>query len=125
MTALQPLTDAQVKNRLEAYNAGGSLERDIRGLWDSASDIIRDCAREHFGDAAAGVVERHYTARSTPPGSRMSPTIGQRLYPRAAVGPGLYRQRDQLISDIIAKLFEKFADDQAMLCDAASPRCSG
>ena len=30
MTALQPLTDTQVQNRLDAYNPGGALERDIR-----------------------------------------------------------------------------------------------
>ena len=45
MTALQPLTDAQVNNRLEADNAGGSLERDIRARWSHAGDIIESgCA---------------------------------------------------------------------------------
>ena len=40
MTELQPLTEDQVKNRLEAYNKGGALERDIRTLWSHAGEII-------------------------------------------------------------------------------------
>ena len=33
---LQRLTDGQVNARLQAYNADGALERDVRGLWQDA-----------------------------------------------------------------------------------------
>ena len=117
MTALQPLTDSQVKNRLEAYNAGGSLERDIRALWDDAGDIIRDCARAHFGDAAVAVVERHYTSKVDAAWIQNVADFGQRLYREKQSVPAYIATRDKLISDIIARLFDKFAGDQARLCE--------
>ena len=39
---LKRLTDEQVSARLKAYNPGGSLERDIRYLWENAGEIIDD-----------------------------------------------------------------------------------
>jgi methyl-accepting chemotaxis protein len=116
MTALQPLTDTQVQNRLHAYNPGGTLERDIRGLWDDASDIIRDCARSHFGEPAVAVVERHYTAKLDATWVQNVADFGQRLFSEKQSVPEYIATRDKLISDIIARLFEKFAGDQAKLC---------
>ena len=84
MTALQPLTDVQVKNRLNAYNADGALERDVRGLWDAASDIISECAATHFGEAAGAAVERHYTSRVDAAGCRMSPTSASAFIARSS-----------------------------------------
>src|SRR5688572_6054014 len=117
MTALQPLTETQVKNRLKAYNAGGSLERDIHSLWESASDIIRDCAREHFGEPSVAVVERHYTSILNAAWVQNVADFGQRLFREQQSVPEYIAPRDKLISDIIARLFDKFADDQARLCD--------
>jgi methyl-accepting chemotaxis protein len=116
MTALQPLTEAQVQNRLVAYNPDGALERDLHGLWDDANDIIRDCARAHFGDAAVAVVERHYTAKVDVVWIQNVADFGQRLYREKQSVPQYIATRDKLISDIIARLFEKFAGDQVRLC---------
>jgi len=116
MTALQPLTEAQVHNRLEAYNQGGALDRDVCALWDSASDIIRDCASIHFGDQAVAVVERHYTSKVDAAWIQNVADFGQRLYREKQSVPAYIAQRDKLTSDIIARLFAKFADDQAKLC---------
>ena len=116
MTALQPLTDRQVTNRLEAYNKGGALERDIRALWDDASDVIRDCARAHFGEPAVAVVERHYTSTVDAKWIQNVADFGQRLFSEKQSVPDYIAQRDKLISDIISKLFDKFADDQPRLC---------
>ena len=55
MTALQPLTDRQVQNRLETYNQGGALERDIRALWHAAGPIIESEVRDQFGDDAGQI----------------------------------------------------------------------
>jgi methyl-accepting chemotaxis protein len=117
MTALQPLTDKQVNSRLDAYNAGGTLERDIRGLWEDASDILRDCARTHFGEPAVAVVERHYTSKIDAKWVQNVADFGQRLFSEKQSVPAYIAQRDRLISDIIAKLFEKLADDPARLCE--------
>src|SRR5687767_1717936 len=120
MTALQPLTETQVKNRLKAYNPGGSLDRDIRILWEAASDIIRDCARTHFGEPAVAVVERHYTSKVDATWVQNVAEFGQRLYREQQSVPDYIASRDKLISDIIARLFAKFADDQAKLCTLVS-----
>jgi methyl-accepting chemotaxis protein len=116
MTELQPLTDTQVQNRLVAYNPDGALERDLRGLWDDASEIIRECARAHFGDPAVAVVERHYTAKVDAAWVQNVADFGQRLYREKQSVPQYIATRDKLISDIIERLFEKFAGDQSRLC---------
>ena len=115
MTALQPLTETQVKNRLKAYNKGGSLERDIRGLWADASDIIRDCALTHFGEPAVAVVERHYTSKIDAIWVQNVAEFGQRLFREEQSVPEYIASRDKLISDIISRLFDKFADDREKL----------
>src|SRR5262245_30225754 len=116
MTALQPLTETQVQNRLHVYNPGGTLESDIRGLWEDAGDIIRDCAREHFGEPAVAVVERHYTSKVDATWVQNVADFGQRLYREKQSVPKYIANRDKLISDIIARLFEKLAGDQTRLC---------
>ena len=116
MTALQPLTETQVQNRLDAYNSGGSLERDIQALWEDAGDIIRDCARTHFGEAAVAGVERHYTTKVDAAWIQNVADFGQRLYREKQSVPQYIAVRDKLITDIIAGLFERFATDHALLC---------
>ncbi len=116
MTALQPLTDTQVQNRLVAYNPDGALERDLHGLWEDASDIIRDCARANFGDPAVAAVERHYTAKVDAAWIQNVADFGKRLYSEKQSVPQYIASRDKLISGIIAGLFEKFAGDQPKLC---------
>ena len=61
MTTLQPLTDTQVQNRLDTYNDGGALERDIRALWVHAGEIIEGLVRAIYDDEAAARVRIHYT----------------------------------------------------------------
>ena len=58
---------------------------------------------------------RHYTSRVDAVRVQNVADFGQRLYREQSV-PEYIASRDKLISDIIAKLFEKFADDQAELC---------
>ena len=52
---LQRLTDEQVSARLAAYNAGGSLEGDIKFLKEAALDIF---AEEIVAEFGAGRTER-------------------------------------------------------------------
>ena len=60
---MQQLTDEQVRNRLAAYNPGGSLERDMRQLWDDAGDIIEAEVRAQFGAEASAKAEAQYTGK--------------------------------------------------------------
>ncbi|QDP19271.1 methyl-accepting chemotaxis protein [Sphingomonas xanthus] len=117
MTALQPLTETQVQNRLTAYNPGGSLDRDLTTLWGAAADIIRDCARAHFGESTLAVVERHYTSNVDERWVQNVADFGKRLYEEKQSVPDYVASRDKLISAIIAGLFDRFGGEQAKLCE--------
>src|SRR5688500_17193202 len=109
MTASQPLTDAQVNNRLEAYNAGGALERDIRDLWTHAGAIIESEVRDRFGDEAAANTRHHYTSPVNSEWIQSIAEYGRRIYREKNSVPAYIAKRDQLISAIIARLFGDFA----------------
>src|SRR4030095_7011718 len=134
MTALQPLTDTQVENRLDAYNPGGALERDIRALWEAAGGIIgaavaeqvrEEGAREtieadvaeQLGDEAAARTRTHYTARVDAGWIQDVAEFGRRLFAEQSSVPTYIAQRDQLISRIIARTFERFAAEPDRLLD--------
>ena len=117
MTALQPLTDTQVQNRLDAYNPGGALERDIRALWEAAGDIIEAEVAEQFGDEAAASTRTHYASRVDAGWIQDVADHGRRIYSEKSSVPTYIAQRDQLISRIIARLFERFAAEPDRLLD--------
>src|SRR4029453_15527266 len=124
MTALQPLTDQQVQNRLDAYNPGGALERDIRALWEAAGDIIEAEVAEQFGDEAAARTRTSYPARVDAGWIQDAAEFGRRLFAEKSSVPTYIAQRDQLISRIIARMFERFAaePDRLLDCTLAFPR---
>jgi methyl-accepting chemotaxis protein len=115
MTALQPLTDSQVQNRLEAYNAGGSLERDIRGLWDQAGEIIESEVRTRFGDEAAAKTRLHYTTPVDAAWIQSVAEYGRRIYREKTSVPAYIAKRDELITAMIDRLFEQFAAEPETL----------
>jgi methyl-accepting chemotaxis protein len=124
MTALQPLTDQQVQNRLDAYNPGGALERDIRALWDAAGDIIEAEVAEQFGDDAASRVRTHYTSRVDADWIQSVAEYGRRLFAEKSSVPAYIASRDQLISRILGRMFERFAaePDRLLECTLAFQR---
>jgi len=115
MTALQPLTDSQVQNRLEAYNAGGALERDIRALWTHAGEIIESEVRERFGDEAAAKARIHYTTPVDADWIQAIAEYGRRIYREKTSVPAYIAKRDELISAMIARFFEQFAAEPEAL----------
>ncbi len=119
MTASQPLTDDQVNNRLEAYNKGGALERDIRALWTHAGEIIESEVRGQFGDEAAAKTRHHYTSPVNSEWIQSVAEYGRRLYRDKSSVPAYIVTRDQLISAIIGRLFENFAAEPETLLGIA------
>ena len=115
MTALQPLTDVQVKNRLNAYNKGGSLERDIRALWEHGGEIIETQVRAMYDDEAAARVRAHYNSPVDENWVQSIAEYGRRIYSEKMSVPAYIAKRDKLAGGIIAGLFDKFADDAATL----------
>src|SRR6185369_9969758 len=115
MTALQPLTDAQVNNRLDVYNEGGALERDIRALWDAAGEIIEGEVLAQYDDEAAKRVRAHYTSPVDGAWIQSVAEYGRRIYHNKTSVPAYIAKRDKLISAIIGKFFDKFAEDPEAL----------
>ena len=117
MTALQPLTDTQVTNRLDAYNADGKLERDIRALWEDAGDIIEGEVRDQFGDEAAATVRSRYTTRVDSAWIQAVAESGRRIYQEKISVPAYIAERDKLVGRVIGRLFERFAAEPDRLLD--------
>jgi methyl-accepting chemotaxis protein len=115
MTALQPLTDKQVQHRLETYNAGGLLEGDIRGLWDRAGEIIEAEVRGQFGDDAAAKARTHYTRPVDAEWIQSVAEYGRRIYREKTSVPAYITKRDELITAIIDRLFERLATEPEAL----------
>jgi methyl-accepting chemotaxis protein len=120
MTVLQPLTDTQVNNRLQAYNAGGTLDRDIRELWTHAGEIIESEVRAQFGDDAAAKARVHYTTPVDADWVQQTAEYGRRLYEEKSSVPAYIAKRDQLISAIIRRMFESFADHPETLRESVT-----
>ena len=111
MTALQPLTDIQVTNRLDAYNAGGKLERDIRALWEDAGDLIEAEVRDQFGDEAAATVRNRYTMRVDAAWIQAVAESAMRgVVSRSQLSPILNRDRG-LISQEVKDLVQQTLDE--------------
>ena len=120
MTSLQPLTDRQVQNRLDTYNQGGALERDIRALWHAAGPIIESEVRDQFGEEAADKVRLHYTTPVNAMWVQSVAEYGRRLYAEKSSVPAYIARRDQLISAIIGRMFESFVEDRQGLCECVT-----
>jgi methyl-accepting chemotaxis protein len=107
---LQRLTDEQVNARLAAYNPDGSLQRDLHRLWDEAGDIIESEVSAQFGPEAAVKVHAHYTGKLDSGWVQDVAEYGRRIYRERTSVPAYIAARDQLITRIIARMFERFAD---------------
>jgi methyl-accepting chemotaxis protein len=112
---LQRLTDEQVHARLAAYNPDGSLQRDLHALWDDAGDIIESEIGAQFGPEAAKRVHDHYTGKVDAAWIQAVAEYGRRIYREKTSVPAYIAARDQLITRIIAQLFERFADQPETL----------
>ena len=112
---LQRLTDQQVSERLKAYNPGGSLERDIRYLWEQAGEIIDGETRGQFGAEAANKLNGHYTGKVDFDWVQNIAEEGRRIFSGKTSVPTYIAARDQLISRITDRLFDKYASDAATL----------
>src|SRR4051812_41491841 len=104
---LQQLTEKQVSARLEAYNPDGSLERDIHGLWQDAGDIIDAEVRTLFGNEAAERIHVHYSGKVDSTWIQNVAEYGRRIYHEKTSVPAYIAARDQLMSRIIGRMFER------------------
>ncbi|HEX8840994.1 MAG TPA: methyl-accepting chemotaxis protein, partial [Sphingomicrobium sp.] len=121
---LQRLTDEQVSARLAAYNPKGSLERDIRYLWEEAGEIIEEEFHAKFGPDAASRIKAECTGAVNAGWVQDVAEHGRRIYRDQSPVPAYIAARDELITRIIGRMFERFADqpETLRLCVSAFQR---
>ena len=121
---LQQLTDEQVSSRLAAYNPKGSLERDVRHLWEEAGEIIEEEFHAKFGAEAAARIKVECTGAVNAAWVQDVAEHGRRIYRDRSSVPSYIAARDELITRIIGRMFERFAEqpETLRLCVSAFQR---
>jgi methyl-accepting chemotaxis protein len=84
---LQKLTDAQVANRLRAYNPDGGFERELAWLWAEAGDLIESAVLASGGEAAAKRTRESFTRPVDPHWVHAVASLGFDIYTRGSSVP--------------------------------------
>jgi methyl-accepting chemotaxis protein len=112
---LERLTDEQVTARLAAYNPGGSLDRDVALLRDNAADLVAAEVLAEFGEERAVRYGKIYEGKVNAAWIQGIAEYGRAIYAEKTSVPVYIAARTQTASRIVAKLCERFADDQEKL----------
>jgi methyl-accepting chemotaxis protein len=112
---LQRLTDDQVSARLVAYNADGSLDRDIALLREKAGDLVESAVRDQFGKESAERVKAHYSSKVDASWVQSVAEYGRRIFQEKTSIPTYVAARERLKSAVVAGMFDRFADDRETL----------
>src|SRR5579884_3525367 len=108
---LQRLSDEQINARLAAYNADGSLQRDMQLLRDNAADIIASEVLAAFGAERA---KRYAEVHSGTADARWIQGVaeyGRQIYHEGTPVPAYITARTKVAGSIMAKLVDRFSDD--------------
>ena len=112
---MQPLSDEQVQNRLTAYNADGSLDRNLATVKQHAADIIAEEAVATFGEESAQLVLLRYDSKVDANWIGQVAEFGRRLYADKIPVPKFLETRHQFTANVISRMFERFSADQETL----------
>jgi methyl-accepting chemotaxis protein len=112
---LQRLTDDEVSARLVAYNADGSLDRDIALLREKAGDLIESEVRDQFGKESAERIKAHYGSKVDANWVQSVAEYGRRIYQERTSIPQYIAARDRLKAAVVSGMFDRFADDSHTL----------
>ena len=121
---LQRLTDEQVKARLVAYNADGSLDRDAQLLRDNCADIIVAEIVTQFGPERAARYAESHSGKVDAAWIQNNAEYGREIYRDRTSVPDYIAARMQTASRIASKMVEKFEGDPELMqsCVAAFVR---
>ena len=115
---LQRLSDEQVNARVRAYNGDGSLERDLKALWDECGDLIEAEVRDGFSADAADALEAHFTGKVDSRWIQAVAKQGRRIFRDNVSVPDLLVARDQVNARVVAAVGERFGDDRKRFAQA-------
>jgi len=117
---LQRLTDQQVSARLSAYNAGGSLDRDIALLRDNAADLIAAEVLASFGEERAARYAKIYEGNVDAAWVQRVAEYGRMIYAEKLSVPTYMTERSEVAARIIGNMCTRFADDTGKLAECVS-----
>jgi methyl-accepting chemotaxis protein len=112
---LQRLTDEQVNARLSAYNGDGSLDRDVAMLRDNVTDIISAEIVAQFGRERAERFAANYAAKVDANWIQAVADYGRQIFAERISVPAYIAARTQAAGRIVARIAERYADDQDKL----------
>jgi methyl-accepting chemotaxis protein len=112
---LQWLTDEQVSARLAAYNGDGALDRDVKLLRESVSDIITTEIVAQFGKERAERLAANHSADVDSKWIQAVADFGRQIYAEKIQVPSYIAARTQAAGRIIARIIERYSDDSEKL----------
>jgi methyl-accepting chemotaxis protein len=115
-TLLQKLTDAQVANRLRAYNKDGGFERELAWLWAEAGDLVEAAVLASGGEAAARRTRDSFTRPVDSAWIHAVAGLAFEIYTKALPVPEEMDRRARLVGSLCAAFRERF--DGAGFCRA-------
>jgi methyl-accepting chemotaxis protein len=113
---LQKLTDAQVANRLRAYNPQGEFERELAWLWAGAGDLIESAVLASGGEPAARRTRESFTRPVDSAWVHAVAGLGFDIYTRGLSVPEEMDRRARLVASLCAGFRERFGEPE--LCRA-------
>jgi methyl-accepting chemotaxis protein len=113
---LQKLTDAQVANRLRAYNGDGGFERELAWLWTEAGDLIESAVLASGGEAAAKRTRESFTRPVDPGWVHAVASLGFDIYRHGLSVPEEMDRRARLVASLCGAFRGRFGE--AELCRA-------
>jgi len=118
---LQRLTDEQVKDRLAAYNAGGSLDRDLEVFREFALGFVVAEIRSHFGPERAERYAAIYAGRVDAAWVQSIAEYGRQIFRNHTSVPEYIADRIDIANRVFAALTEHYESDGSKLasCMAA------
>ncbi|WP_246449130.1 methyl-accepting chemotaxis protein [Sphingomonas sabuli] len=117
---LQRLSDDQVRARLEAYNPGGALERDIELVHDQALDIVAEEVVAEFGSERGSAYNRNYQGNVDSDWVQSIAAYGREIYREKASVPAYMAKRMTACDRMVARVAERFVDDQQKMVRCVS-----
>jgi methyl-accepting chemotaxis protein len=114
---LQRLTDDQVKARLAAYNAGGSLDRDITLLKDHVTDLVASEVETLFGPERAKRYSELYTSKIDAAWVQSVAEYGRQIYRDRIAVPDYMSARNRIASGAIEAMADRLAGQPGVLAD--------
>jgi methyl-accepting chemotaxis protein len=117
---LQRLTDEQVNARLKAYNAGGSLDRDLKLFKDHMLGLVVAEIGAQFGSDRADRYSAIYAGKIDAAWIQSIAEYGRQIYRDKTSVPVYIAERNEIASRVFSAIGEQFRDDHEQIAACIS-----